>query len=230
MPETDAITVITLETPALGDRSYMVHDGEVAFVVDPQRDIDRVLALLNAHHLRLTHVFESHIHNDYVTGGFALARRAGAAYLVNADDAVSFKRVPVRDGEDFQIGPRMRVTAIATPGHTFTHLSYLLTDAGTGERTAVFSGGSLLYGATGRPDLPRPPAHRRPRAGAARLGPQASASCCPMPRRCSPPTGSGPSAPRRSPRRPARPSGRRRPPTRCSPRTRRPTPVSCWPG
>ncbi len=153
MPETDAITVIPLETPTLGDRSYLVHDGEVAFVVDPQRDIDRVLALLDAHRLRLTHVFESHIHNDYVTGGFALARRAGAAYLVNADDAVSFERAPVRDGDVLAVGPRMRVTAVATPGHTFTHLSYVLTDAGTGERTAVFSGGSLLYGATGRPDL-----------------------------------------------------------------------------
>src|SRR5512146_71959 len=153
MPETDPITVIPLETPTLGDRSYLVHDGEVAFVVDPQRDIDRVLALLDEQGLRLTHVFESHIHNDYVTGGLALARRAGAAYLVNAADEVSFERTPVRDGDVFQVGPRMLVTAVATPGHTFTHLSYVLTDAGTGERRAVFSGGSLLYGATGRPDL-----------------------------------------------------------------------------
>jgi len=153
MPETDAITVIPLETPTLGDRSYLVHDGEVAFVVDPQRDIDRVLALLDEPGLRLTHVFESHIHNDYVTGGFALARRTGAAYLVNADDAVSFERNPVRDSDVFEVGPRMRVTAVATPGHTFTHLSYVLADAGTDERLAVFSGGSLLYGATGRPDL-----------------------------------------------------------------------------
>jgi hydroxyacylglutathione hydrolase len=153
MPAIDALAVIPLETPTLGDRTYLVHDGEVAFVVDPQRDIDRVLALLEEQGLLLTHVFESHIHNDYVTGGFALARRTGAAYLVNAEDEVSFERTPVRDGEVIQIGPRMRVTAVATPGHTFTHLSYVLTDAGTGERMAVFSGGSLLYGATGRPDL-----------------------------------------------------------------------------
>ncbi len=153
MTDTAAISVIALETPTLGDRSYLVHDGEVAFVVDPQRDIDRVLALLDEQGLRLTHVFESHIHNDYVTGGFALARRTGAAYLVNAEDEVSFERTPVRDGEVLQIGPRMRVTVVATPGHTFTHLSYVLTDAPTGERMAVFSGGSLLYGATGRPDL-----------------------------------------------------------------------------
>jgi glyoxylase-like metal-dependent hydrolase (beta-lactamase superfamily II)/rhodanese-related sulfurtransferase len=153
MPAIDAIAVIPLETPTLGDRSYLVHDGEVAFVVDPQRDIDRVLALLDERGLRLTHVLESHIHNDYVTGGLALARRTGAQYLVNAEDAVSFERVPVRDGEVVQVGARMRVTAVATPGHTFTHLSYVLTDAATGEQMAVFSGGSLLYGATGRPDL-----------------------------------------------------------------------------
>ncbi len=149
----DTLTVIPLETPTLGDRSYLVHDGEVAFVVDPQRDIDRVLDLLEQQGVRLTHVFESHIHNDYVTGGLALAERTGAAYFVNADDDVSFDRTPVRDGETLEVGPRMRVTAVATPGHTFTHLSYVLTDAGTDERLAVFSGGSLLYGATGRPDL-----------------------------------------------------------------------------
>jgi glyoxylase-like metal-dependent hydrolase (beta-lactamase superfamily II)/rhodanese-related sulfurtransferase len=153
MPAIDAITVIPIETPTLGDRSYLVHDGEVAFVVDPQRDIDRVLALLDERGLRLTHVLESHIHNDYVTGGLALARRTGASYLVNAEDQVSFGHVPVCDGEVVQVGVRMRVTAVATPGHTFTHLSYVLTDAATDEPVAVFSGGSLLYGATGRPDL-----------------------------------------------------------------------------
>ncbi len=153
MTDTRSISVIPIETPTLGDRSYLVHDGQVAFVVDPQRDIDRVLTLLDEHGLRLTHVFESHIHNDYVTGGLALAQRTGAAYLVNADDEVSFSRTAVRDGQTVEVGPHMRVTAVATPGHTFTHLSYVLSDAKADEQVAVFSGGSLLYGATGRPDL-----------------------------------------------------------------------------
>ena len=77
--------------------------------------------------MQLTHVFETHIHNDYVTGGFALAQRTGAAYLVNGEDEVSFDRTPIHDGETVQVG-RMRVTALATPGHTFTHLSYALAD------------------------------------------------------------------------------------------------------
>ncbi|MEV0787842.1 MBL fold metallo-hydrolase [Kribbella sp. NPDC050459] len=145
------LTVHTIDTPSLGDRSYLVHDGTVAFVVDPQRDIDRVLDLVRADDVRLTHIFETHIHNDYVTGGFALAQATGATYLVNADDQVSFDRTPIHDGDTIDIGTRMRVRAIHTPGHTFTHMSYALTDAG--EPIAVFTGGSLLYGATGRPDL-----------------------------------------------------------------------------
>lgn len=82
--------MITIDTPALGDRSYLVHDGQVAF-----------------------------------------------------------DRTPIRDGETVVIGDRMRVTALATPGHTFTHLSYALDDAAMGATIGVFSGGSLLYGATG---------------------------------------------------------------------------------
>ncbi len=154
------LRIIPIETPTLGDRSYVVHDGEVAFVVDPQRDIDRVLAILDEHAVRLTDVFETHLHNDYVTGGLALAQRTGAAYHVNADDDVSFQRIPVRDGDTVKIGSRMRVTAISTPGHTFTHVSYALSDASSDDAAAgvdssvgVFSGGSLLFGATGRPDL-----------------------------------------------------------------------------
>jgi glyoxylase-like metal-dependent hydrolase (beta-lactamase superfamily II)/rhodanese-related sulfurtransferase len=149
-------TVVPIETPTLGDRSYLVHDGEVAFVVDPQRDIDRVLVLLDRHGVRLTDVFETHIHNDYVTGGLALARRTGATYHVNAADDVSFARSPISDAQTVEVGSRMRVTALATPGHTFTHLSYALTEAWAGgleHSVGVFSGGSLLYGATGRPDL-----------------------------------------------------------------------------
>ena len=149
------LTIVPIETPSLGDRSYLVHDGRVAFVVDPQRDIDRVLSLLDEHGVRLTHVFETHLHNDYVTGGLALARRTGAAYLVNAEDDVAFERTPIADGEVVGVGDRMRVTALATPGHTFTHLSYALTESNEGldRSVGVFSGGSLLYGATGRPDL-----------------------------------------------------------------------------
>ena len=143
--------VVPIETPTLGDRSYVVHDKEVALVIDPQRDIDRVIALAADKGVRITHVAETHMHNDYVTGGLALCRETGASYLVNAADPVRFDRTPVGDGDSLQIGNAMRVRVMATPGHTFTHLSYVMEAAG--EIVGVFTGGSLLYGSTGRTDL-----------------------------------------------------------------------------
>ena len=146
------IHVISLETASLGDRSYVAHDGEVAVVVDPQRDVDRVVELVGRLGVRVTHVLETHIHNDYVSGGLALARMTGAAYLVNADDPVLFDRQPVRDGDVIRTGT-IELRALLTPGHTFTHLSYAVSDAASGEAVGVFTGGSLLFGSTGRPDL-----------------------------------------------------------------------------
>jgi glyoxylase-like metal-dependent hydrolase (beta-lactamase superfamily II) len=145
------IEIVVIDTPALGDRSYLAHDGIVAVVIDPQRDIDRVLDLAASRGVRITHVFETHLHNDYLTGGLALARETGAAYHVNAADQVAFDRSGVRDGEVVEVSPAMRLRVLATPGHTFTHLAYVL--EAPGRPTAVFTGGSLLYGSTGRTDL-----------------------------------------------------------------------------
>jgi hydroxyacylglutathione hydrolase len=145
------VEVLPIQTPTLGDRSYLAHDGSVAAVIDPQRDIDRVLALAAGLGVRITHVAETHIHNDYLTGGLALAHATGAQYLVNSDDPVGFRRTGVGDGDRIGVSDALELRVLATPGHTFTHLSYAL--AADGEVTGVFTGGSLLYGATGRPDL-----------------------------------------------------------------------------
>ena len=145
------IEVITLETPSLGDRSYIAHDGSRAVVVDPQRDIDRVLDHLHDKGLDVTHVLETHVHNDYVTGGLALARMTGAVYALNADDQLAFDFHGLHDGDVVESG-LMRVRALLTPGHTPTHLSYVLSDA-EGNDLGVFTGGSMLFGTVGRPDL-----------------------------------------------------------------------------
>ncbi|MGO4596297.1 rhodanese-like domain-containing protein [Terrabacter sp. 2RAF25] len=151
------VTFVAIDTPTLGDRSYLAHDGDVAVVVDPQRDLDRVVALAAEAGVRIAHVFETHIHNDYVTGGLALAGATGAAYHVNAADDVAYDRTPISDGDVVDVSPTMRVRAIATPGHTFTHLAYALevapAERSPFEAVGVFTGGSLLFGATGRPDL-----------------------------------------------------------------------------
>ena len=115
--------IVTIETSSLGDRSYLLIDGDVAAVIDPQRDIDRVTAELDDRGMRLTHVFETHVHNDYVTGGLELARLTGAAYVVAADDDVAFERTGASDGDEFAVG-RLQVRAMHTPGPvSYTHLT-----------------------------------------------------------------------------------------------------------
>ena len=151
--------VVTIETTGLGDRSYLAHDGTAAVVVDPQRDIDRVRAAADGAGVTITHVLETHIHNDYVTGGLALARAAGAAYVVAGNEEVGFDRTAVADGDEIGAGD-LGVRVVATPGHTPGHLSYVLSSCGHSDASdgpvAVFTGGSMLFGAVGRTDLISP--------------------------------------------------------------------------
>ncbi|MBY8850011.1 MBL fold metallo-hydrolase [Saccharothrix longispora] len=146
-----SVQVEVVQTSSLGDRSYLAHDGRVAVVVDPQRDIDRFLLAAGRAGVRITHVVETHLHNDYVSGGLALAKVTGADYLVAAAEDVAFDRVPVADGDEVVVSDWLRLVVLATPGHTFHHVSYAL--HGPDGPVGVFTGGSLLFGTTGRPDL-----------------------------------------------------------------------------
>jgi glyoxylase-like metal-dependent hydrolase (beta-lactamase superfamily II)/rhodanese-related sulfurtransferase len=146
-----SLTIINLDTPTLGDRSYIAHDGRTALVVDPQRDIDRVEEILNSQGVDIGAVVETHMHNDYVSGGLVLAHKYGAKYITSADDDVKFDRVAVTDRQVINVG-NFAFQALHTPGHTFTHMSYiLLTQENSAQ--AIFTGGSMLHGSTGRPDL-----------------------------------------------------------------------------
>ncbi|MCX6466471.1 MAG: MBL fold metallo-hydrolase, partial [Pseudonocardiales bacterium] len=112
---------------------------------------DRVLAVAGRLGVRITHVVETHVHNDYVSGGLELARLTGAAYVLSAEDDLGFDRTGVVDGDVLEASPRLRLRVLGTPGHTFHHLSYVL--EGADGPQGVFTGGSLLYGTTGRTDL-----------------------------------------------------------------------------
>lgn len=145
------VDVSIIETSGLGDRSYLISADGTAVVVDPQRDIDRVLDLARERGVRITHVLETHIHNDYVTGGLELSRVAGAEYVVPAGDDLGYERRAVTDGDVVDAGP-VRLQVMHTPGHTHHHVSYVLRDSGDAV-VGVFTGGSMLHGTTGRTDL-----------------------------------------------------------------------------
>ncbi|MFE8956377.1 rhodanese-like domain-containing protein [Streptomyces althioticus] len=146
--------VDTLEFEGLGNRSYLAGGAAAAVVIDPPRDIDQVIAAAARRGVRIAYVAETHVHNDYVTGGLELARVTGAAYLVPAAAHVSFARTPVADGDTEDVDAGLVLRAIATPGHTPHHTSYVLEEDGRG--VAAFTGGSLLIGTVGRPDLVEP--------------------------------------------------------------------------
>ncbi|MET8945247.1 MBL fold metallo-hydrolase [Streptomyces sp. NPDC004542] len=144
----------TIELAGLGNRSYLAGGRHTAVAVDPPRDVDQVLMAAARRGVRISHVVETHLHNDYVTGGLELARVTGAAYLVPADARVSFARVPMADGDRVTVDTGLELRAVATPGHTPHHTSYVLREHG--EPVAAFTGGSLLIGTVGRPDLVEP--------------------------------------------------------------------------
>lgn len=147
-----AMTIDVVDTSELGDRSYVIRDGDVAIVVDPQRDIDRVEAILAESDVRCAMVLETHVHNDYVTGGYLLAQKAGAQYVLSGSDTVSFQRTAANDGDVLEVGG-LKITVISTPGHTDTHLAYYIEEREAQTPGAIFTGGSLLFGSVGRTDL-----------------------------------------------------------------------------
>lgn len=139
-----------ISTASLGDHSYIVVVDDQAVAIDIQRDLDRFENVLSGIDAALVAVFETHIHNDYVSGGSRLADLHGAEYVLPANTGAPYRHTQLRDGETIAVGPWV-VRALHTPGHTFNHTSFVL-ESPEGP-VAIFSGGSMLVGAVGRSDL-----------------------------------------------------------------------------
>ena len=142
--------VISIDTPNLGDRSYVIGRDKTAIVVDPQRDIDRVQAVLDEHGWSASHVLETHFHNDYVSGGLELARVLDAEYVVPDGMDIAFSARRVKDADELASDAGL-IRVIHTPGHTPNHVSFAISIDGAD--LALFTGGSMLFGSVGRPDL-----------------------------------------------------------------------------
>ena len=165
------VEILQFHTPGLGDNSYLLRSGDEAAIVDPQRDVDRFRQALTDRGVRLVAVLETHVHNDYVSGGPALAREAGAEYVVPAEAGYELEHRAVEEGDEVRVGT-VRLRALHTPGHTPHHMSYAVVE---GARIpAVFSGGCVLVGACGRTDLVSPeltePLTRQQYRSAQRIG------------------------------------------------------------
>ncbi len=148
-------------TPGLGDASYLLASGREAVLVDPQRDAWRFLEVAVQRGWRVRHVLETHVHNDYLSGALETRAATGADILAPARGGYEFEHVPMDEGDEIELGG-LRLTAIATPGHTPEHLAWVVsergaaggfTPGGLGDPDAVFTGGSLLVGSVGRTDL-----------------------------------------------------------------------------
>jgi hydroxyacylglutathione hydrolase len=144
-----------LVTPSLGDNSFLVASGGDAALVDPQRDVERFLSLAESRDLKVRHVLETHVHNDYVSGALAIREATGAEIAAPAKGGYAFEHRPMAEGDEIALGDLVLV-AMETPGHTPEHLSYLLKETGSGRLLAVFTGGSLMVGGAGRTDLLEP--------------------------------------------------------------------------
>ena len=148
--ETTNAYATQISTASLGDHSYIVVVGGRAVAIDIQRDLDRFEDVLTGIDATLVAVLETHIHNDYVSGGKRLADLHDAEYVLPANTGAPYPHHPLPDGESIAVG-EWKIRAMHTPGHTFNHTSYVL-EAPEGP-VAIFTGGSMLVGAVGRSDL-----------------------------------------------------------------------------
>jgi glyoxylase-like metal-dependent hydrolase (beta-lactamase superfamily II) len=121
--------------------------------VDPQHDIEPYLEAAAQKAMRITHVIETHVQADHVSGARRLAEATGASLLFHASAPVNFPHVAVADDEEQELG-NVRLTMWHTPGHTPEGLSILVTDRTRGpEPWFVLTGDTLFAGGVGRPDL-----------------------------------------------------------------------------
>jgi hydroxyacylglutathione hydrolase len=137
----------------LAHASYMLASEGEAVVVDPQRDVEIYLAAADANHISIRHIFETHLHADFVSGHQELAARTGARIYIGEQAEATFPHVAVQDGFQLQVG-KMRILALETPGHTPESTCLVITDEDKASAPwAVLTGDTLFLGDVGRPDL-----------------------------------------------------------------------------
>jgi hydroxyacylglutathione hydrolase len=137
----------------LAHASYLLASGGEGVVVDPQRDVELYLKAAQDHGVTIQHIFESHLHADFVSGHRELAARTGATIYMGAQAGATFPHVPVSDGFELKFG-QASIRVLETPGHTAESICLVVTDRENSPTPlAVLTGDTLFIGDVGRPDL-----------------------------------------------------------------------------
>jgi hydroxyacylglutathione hydrolase len=137
----------------LAHASYMLGSEGQAVVVDPQRDVEIYLQAAEKHGLKITQIFETHLHADFVSGHIELAERTGATIHISAKAEATFPHAALLDGKELKLG-KIKITVLETPGYTPESMCLVITDEEKSANPwAVLTGDTLFIGDVGRPDL-----------------------------------------------------------------------------
>jgi len=145
----------TIESKGLAHLSYVVGDENegICAVIDPRRDVSVYIDIARRNNCRITYIFETHIHADFVSGGLELAAQTGAQIVGGVSKEYAFDVHQAQDGETFELGG-ITLGVLHTPGHTPEHISLSIKGGkGSREMWGVFTGDTLFAGEVGRPDL-----------------------------------------------------------------------------
>jgi len=133
--------------------SYLIGGSKTCAIVDPKRDVQIYLDTAKATGLKITHILETHLHADFISGHLDLAEKTGAKIYAPKTAKCEFEHVGLSEGDSFEIED-MEFRVLETPGHTPEHICYVAIDHSRGEDpVALFCGDTLFVGDVGRPDL-----------------------------------------------------------------------------
>jgi len=139
--------------PKIAHSSYLLGGEENCAIVDPSRDVDKYIAAAKNMGFKISHILETHLHADFISGHIDLAEKTGATIYAPASANCQFKHQALKEGYKFQID-NVSISVLETPGHTPEHIAYVVTDKSRGNEPAVlFCGDTMFVGDVGRPDL-----------------------------------------------------------------------------
>ena len=142
----------TIKVEGLSNHSYVVGSEQTGrcVVIDPVRDIDHYTAIAANHGARIVYTFETHVHNDFISGARELESQTGCQVGASASGGLLYPSLRLQENDEFDLG-EFKLRVLHTPGHTPEHVSFLVEE--DGRPTSIFTGGALMLGGAARVDM-----------------------------------------------------------------------------